>query len=746
MKMVKSLLCGAARMLTPRDLADSVCGTTRAFEEFCADMEKKSLRAALKVRGLDNRTPVSVWSLPDAVWVAQSRKHPPLHRYPLGQAAERALKKTIVDLLPQSDGTGPAGLTMIADENLIEVFLRSSLKSMDREARLRLLLSNYFFETAIDYLRRRPSKQKDEDWGYEYHFSRAGRAVSTRAEHRFRQVLAGQCAESAESFLPFLLTALAGSSTSVEEKIEEGLATVFGAQPKKATSQTVKARKPFVNVVAGSQPPGKLRKSFTLPEDDLMRLVLDGNRPNVTCKFSVLEKFLGRPLHSLTRDFLEIGAAVYITDIHCKRRSNLKRQVGLVMPVRHLDVWSSAAPFLERAVSELGRDDFAIHFQKRKQTAERITPFDAKSDDRCVCLFSGGIDSLAGVVWALDNGLKPVLVSHYANSALSATQNAVAATIEAAYGLKPGTYALLTSPPRVGMSPRVPGTQARVKKRGVEAELTINGHEEVSPARVHLYVNEKKGKKAPYSLPPRAKSIMAEYERSFLFLSIACAVAVESGIKTVYVFENGPVALNPLLSEGTVTTRTAHPHFLASFRELVKAVFGPDLCIENPFQHKTKGEITRILARPKLVNLLTKSNSCWNFFRIRLDATTMGMPDFDGSHDGRCLPCIIRRTSVDAAGLWAQDAKYLVDVFKQYPKLGRNTVRAIADLLRFCKNVTTLSGPELLSFAPDLSIYDEHTDSGLMVEMYRRHAREVIECFRHHSNDQLKVAFKALLD
>lgn len=185
MKMIDSLLRGAAGMLSLRDLADSLRGTTRAFEGFCADLENNSLRTALKVRGSHNRTPVNVCSLPDAVWVAQSRKHPNLHQYPLGKAAERALKKTIVDLLPQSDGTGPAGLTMIADENLLEVFMRSSLKSLDREARLRLLLSNYFFEVAIDYLRR-PSKREDQDWGYKYHFSRAGRAVSTRAEHRFR--------------------------------------------------------------------------------------------------------------------------------------------------------------------------------------------------------------------------------------------------------------------------------------------------------------------------------------------------------------------------------------------------------------------------------------------------------------------------------------------------------------------------------------------------------------------------------
>ena len=744
MKMVNSLVRGAANMISASDLAASLCGAAQGLEAVWADLESKPLRAALKARGLDCGTPIDLWSLPDAIWIALSRKNPALLRYPLGEIAERSVKKSILDLLPRSNGSGPPNLTLIAGENLIEVFLRSSIKSTSLKTRLSLLLSNYFFELAIDYLRRPPT-QKDQDWAWGYHFAKDGRAVSTRAESRFRRLLAAQCYTSAVRLLPFLLPALQRSSKPVEQEILKGVIEVFGARPRQHAGGRAKPRKPYVNVVVGARSLAELKQSFTVTEDDLIRLTLDGKQPNVTCKFSVFEDFLGRPLHSLTRDFLEIGAAVYIADLHCKRAANLKRRLGLVMPVRHLGIWTRATPLLERAASELGSDDFAVHFRKRKQKADQIKPIAATSDRDCVCLFSGGIDSLAGVVWALEKGLQPVLVSHFANPALSGIQNSVAAALEAANGLKVGTYSMSRGSDRPASGGQALRKWAQVMKTPADANLASSGRQGSRPARVHFFLNEKKGKRAPHALPPKARSIMAEYARSFLFLSAACAVAWESGIKTVYIFENGPVALNPLLSEGTVTTHTAHPHFLARFQDLVTSVFGQGLRIENPFLYKTKGEVTTILARPTLKRLLKKSNSCWNWFRVPMDAKGMGSHNFRGRHDGVCLPCILRRTSVHTAELWNQDARYLVDVFDQYSNLKPETKGAIADLLRFCQNVITLSGSELLSFAPDLSVYEDHIDSRLLVEMYRRHAREVIECFRKRSDLRLKRAFKALL-
>ena len=51
----------------------------------------------------------------------------------------------------------------------------------------------------------------------------------------------------------------------------------------------------------------------------------------------------------------------------------------------------------------------------------------------------------------------------------------------------------------------------------------------------------------------------AQHLRSLLFLSLAAASALLSGSRALYVCENGPMALNPVVSEGRSYTRTAHP-------------------------------------------------------------------------------------------------------------------------------------------------------------------------------------------
>jgi hypothetical protein len=51
----------------------------------------------------------------------------------------------------------------------------------------------------------------------------------------------------------------------------------------------------------------------------------------------------------------------------------------------------------------------------------------------------------------------------------------------------------------------------------------------------------------------------------------------------------------------------------------------------------------------------------------------------------------------------------------------------------------------ILSFAPDLSVYDDGIDAGLVADMYKRHAAEVIGAFRDLSNRGLRTGFKALL-
>ncbi len=704
--------------LSAADLAQSLCGTSKAFLGLCSDLEAKPLHRLLRTSGVRNAKWEGVWSLADAAWVLVTHKYPKLRYYPLGETAERALKKTVLDLIPQPDEAGPADLMAIADQELTEELLRASIKSLSKQACLRLLLSNYFFEMAIDYLRR-PSKDAEYDSAFDYHFSRKKRAVSALTaadERKLRKSLAAQCDAAAGQFLRFIKQAIDRPDTCVEA-ITRGMDDVFQALPE--TAGKVRARKPLVNVLVGNWSLAKVEKSFRIHRDDLLWLVLEGERRNVTLKLSAFEDYLGHPLHSLTKDLLEIGAAVYIADLYRKRSANLSRQVGLLIRVRHPDVWSRVKHLLERAVSELGRDDFSFHFQKKREKAQSRVRLKLKQNSRgCVTLFSGGIDSLAGVVWSLQHNFDPILVSHYAVGTLSSIQTKLANALGLAY---------LTAD---------------------AAPLLDFVH-----FSLHRKKQGKKGKKKQqYGPKNQADSVMFEHLRSFSFLAAACTIALETGNGTVYVFENGPVALNPLLSEGTVNTRTAHPHFVNAFRRLVNAVFNVELRIENPFLYKTKGEVVKLLDEPKWRRLLTKSNSCWGYARVPLLVGRLNRkwPEeklkWSGErHDGQCLPCIIRRISVWSTGLQKFDADYLVDVFNRYPKLDRETIVSMANLLRFCVNVLELDSQTLLSFAPDLSVYDDDVDAGVLGEMYRRHAAEVVCAFKGLSNRRLRTDFKALL-
>jgi hypothetical protein len=222
---------------------------------------------------------------------------------------------------------------------------------------------------------------------------------------------------------------------------------------------------------------------------------------------------------------------------------------------------------------------------------------------------------------------------------------------------------------------------------------------------------------------------MIQFLRSFLFLSIASVVAVESKINQIYLFENGPVALNPMFSEGRVNTRTAHPRFLELFQKLIRALFKVKLEIQNPFLYETKGEVVSRLAQPEFRGLVRKTCSCWNWFSVPIRADRIGRGAFKGPHDGDCLPCVIRRASVEQAKLAGSDVSYLMDVFDEFSRLDVPHQVLIADYLRFCRNVEMLEGDSLLLEHPDFSICAQNVEARGLIAMYQRHAREMIRSF-----------------
>jgi hypothetical protein len=234
------------------------------------------------------------------------------------------------------------------------------------------------------------------------------------------------------------------------------------------------------------------------------------------------------------------------------------------------------------------------------------------------------------------------------------------------------------------------------------------------------------------------KTPMTQFLRSFLFLSIAAVVAIESGIDKVWICENGPVSLNPMFSEARLNTRTAHPRFIADFQSLIERLFRVDLKIENPFLRETKAEVAGRFAMPELEHIVRETNSCWNSFAVPRRAKGIERAGGAFHQDGDCLPCVIRRASLFRAKLDRCDASYLVNVFTEFPDLDLTTQLLIADYLRFCLNLERLDEAALLLAYPDFSVFVPGVDPRDLIAMYKRHCGEVIESFRQLGSGETK--------
>lgn len=706
--MVEGLVKNAVRSLTCEGLTRSLCHSASEIARFSNNLQKYSLRRSLEDYGLPLLMTLDGWRFPAIFWNAICRKFPQLNSYPLGEITERALKKAVSTLMLTSNPSLSVPEDLSLTEEQLQQSLRFSIEKLGTKEILKLFLAQWFFEISIRNLR---GKRNDPrfDYSFWYHFSRDGYLVSLNSERRLRERLLNQCSEKAGEFLPYLWESLGEENFSEKERrITQGLLQAFDVQPKKIERKPGPS-KPFLNVIVGARSQAKLKAAYRI-DTKVTRLMLHGRDPNVSFNFKTVEDFLGHRVHSLVKDLLDVGAVIYMVDLYAKREKNLARRVGILMPVRHPEIWAQAQAQVERTVSFLARDNIGIHFVKRKEHRDKLRDFSVTPNERCVCLLSGGIDSVAGAVWAIEHGLTPLFVSHFAANTLPGIQKSLIGKLSQIYGRK--------------------------------------------FPHVSIHVAKSRKRKGRYKLGRPPRSIIAQHLRSFLFLSLATAVALESKSSKVYIFENGPGALNPVFSEARINTRSVHPRFLEYFRTLIETVFGVELAIENPFCYQTKGEVACHLSSKKFQCLIPITNSCWNWYRVPVMAKQLGIQGFNGRYDGKCFQCILRRVAIHHASLWDKDGTYLIDIFNifnigifnEFPDLGRDIVTGIADFIRFCHNVKALSYDELLVRVPDLSVSAKRAEPQELVAMYRRHAKEVIQCFRARSSDTFQKVFASVLE
>jgi len=458
--------------------------------------------------------------------------------------------------------------------------------------------------------------------------------------------------------------------------------------------------KPQLNVIVGLRFPRGIQRSFAL-DRTYTPFSLHDPKANISFDFDQLEGYVGHELDSLIRDLLDIAVIVYMSDRYRKRDENWCRKIGIRMPVRNVSIWDAVKGDIVNLMSLLTGDDFDIYFVRGQGASTRFDGTKkANEDKRCVCLFSGGLDSLSGAVWALENRFKPILASHYSIGFFHSIQFKLATSLGALYKTD---------------VPFWPVYLTRSKRASV--------------------------------IRPLNKPVEdSQWSRSFLYLSIGTAYALDQGIETVFIFENGILSINVPVSEARMNTRTAHPKFLGMYESLIHNVFGVKVRILNPFAARTKSEVVKQLDDERFRSLVRESISCWEYPRgVNLLAKRRGVSGFQGKHCGICFPCIVRRISLYNAGLSDRDDSYVINVFSEYPNVGRSAITTMTDLLRFCDQMDRKDPKEILFEYPHFSIDVEGVDPLELVDVYKRFGRETKQCFKDLGNSQLVSDFRSLL-
>ena len=309
-----------------------------------------------------------------------------------------------------------------------------------------------------------------------------------------------------------------------------------------------------------------------------------------------------------------------------------------------------------------------------------------------VSLFSGGLDSLAGLAHhALDHpGGSRVLVSGCTHNRLSSQQavqvNWIRSAWRWAYPAGAGDVRHVAVP------------------FGVDAEDVVN---------------EEKGQRT----------------RALLFLAMGVNAALQAGADTLHVFENGLGALNLPLNGtqlGTDNYRGVHPRTLAMAESFFESILGDPVRIENPFMFATKAEMCRALPQAGLAVVVRETVSCDGYPQRVLGQAQCGC----------CTSCVLRRQALFSGGLadydhsvdYRRDILSGIDGLDQKYNHGFMVMNEQVKLMARCLESDrpwqelTVAYPELARTVAELAARpggaSQESLAASYVELFRTHVRE----------------------
>jgi len=313
-------------------------------------------------------------------------------------------------------------------------------------------------------------------------------------------------------------------------------------------------------------------------------------------------------------DLLEIASYIFATDRYISRGCkdaveyhSWARHIDFHIGVRDYDFWSTTV--VREALSDglrfmSGDAEYTFNFEPGHSTPptslfdQAGLSMDLGDAEMAVTLFSGGLDSLCGALDLLQSqNQKVVLVSHQSQPGTTRTQRALVEALKAKY-----------------------------------------------PGRV-----------CHYSFPCTLRGVRAREEtqrtRSFLYASIAYAIASAHGQDSFYVCENGVTSMNLRRREDLANaraSRTTHPQAMEKLAALLSLIGEKDFTLRQPYIFNTKGDVIEKV-RHYAPELISSSVSCTRTFDAAGEAT----------HCGRCFQCIDRRVAAYSVGAEEQDHRGL---------------------------------------------------------------------------------------
>ena len=326
-----------------------------------------------------------------------------------------------------------------------------------------------------------------------------------------------------------------------------------------------------------------------------------------------LSRAFHQEIHPRMADLMEVAMSVYTADRLSRRNykgmNTGHRRINIRVGVRDPDFWarSELSEFLSEFLYWMSEDEWSFDFTSRQAP---LTPAGYQGflfpippeAPATVSLFSGGLDSLAGLAKHSRelSAASHVLVSGYTHNRLAGQQRRQVEMIGSAWARRSA----------LGRSPEL---------RHVAVPFGIDN-------------------------PRLTGEEKSQRTRALVFLSLGVATAVQARSDTLWVYENGTGALNlPLNASqlGVDNYRGIHPRSLIMAERLFELALETKVNIRNPFLFETKAEICRSLAVSGLAEVVRETVSCDNYpVRVR-----------GKNQCGHCTSCILRRQAIQCGGL-----------------------------------------------------------------------------------------------